>query len=195
MGKKVCENSTRRGASKTIKGSQRGTRFFHHLPRRHFYGLGPARARFQDSPKDSQDFPIPIPDPFNRLYPRRVSWFALSLSPPPPAKDKVVLSVNAITGVTTYGGYRITRIKGGRVGRGWKTEVEEAKEGRREASKRERPPLTSTPSRCAPVANSSSYLLSRLSPPGSGSSSPPPAPNTRVTTLSTPCANAFIFGH
>lgn len=34
----------------------------------------------------------------------------------PSSEDKVVLSVNAITGVTTYGGYRITRIKGGRGG-------------------------------------------------------------------------------
>lgn len=92
----------------------------------------------------------------------------------PSSEDKVVLSVNAITGVTTYGGYRITRIKGGRIGE-WKTE--EAKEERRETSKRERPPLTSTPGWCAPVANSSSYL--RLSPLGAD---PPrlPLPATRA---------------
>lgn len=46
-----------------------------------------------------------------------------------------------------------------------------------------------------PVCTGGQLLL--LPPPfspRSGSSSPPPARNTRVT-LSTPCANAFIFGH
>lgn len=116
----------------------------------------------QDSPKETcrSLFQIPLTD---YTYPRSVSWFALSLSPPP--RTRLVLSVNAITGGNhlRWGGYRITRIKGG--GIGWSGRRRKRKKRRgveaREAAANEHIGPVCTGGQLLP-----SCPPSRLSPPG-----------------------------